>query len=83
MIAQPLGIGLARRAPHPHAALLFADFLLSPEGQALFESLGRPPASRRVKSALGQFDAVMMDPAKELDDNARWEKTWKALFLTK
>jgi iron(III) transport system substrate-binding protein len=83
VIAQPLGIGLARRAPHPHAALLFADFLLSPEGQALFESLGRPPASRRVKSALGQFDAVMMDPAKELDDNARWEKTWKALFLTK
>lgn len=25
------------KAPHPHAALLFADFLLSPEAQAVFE----------------------------------------------
>jgi iron(III) transport system substrate-binding protein len=83
VIAQPLGIGLARRAPHPHAALVFADFVLSPEGQALFESLGRPPASRKVKSALGQFDAVMMDPAVELDDNAKWEKIWNSLFLSK
>jgi iron(III) transport system substrate-binding protein len=83
VIAQPLGIGLARRAPHPHAALLFADFVLSPEGQALFESLGRPPASRKVTTALGQFESVMMDPAAELDDNARWEKVWKQLFLSK
>jgi iron(III) transport system substrate-binding protein len=83
VIAQPLGIGLARRAPHPHAALVFADFVLSPEGQALFESLGRPPASRKVKTALGQFDAVMMDPAVELDDNAKWEKIWNSLFLSK
>ena len=37
----------------------------------------------RVKSALGQLDSVMMDPATKLDDNARWEKTWKALFLSK
>jgi iron(III) transport system substrate-binding protein len=83
VIAQPLGIGLARRAPHPHAALLFADFVLSPEGQALFESLGRPPASRKITTALGQFESVMMDPAAELDDNARWEKVWKQLFLSK
>jgi len=83
VIAQPLGIGLARRAPHPHAALLFADFVLSPEGQALFESLGRPPASRKVSTTLSQFDSVMMDPAAELDDNARWEKIWNSLFLSK
>jgi len=83
VIAQPLGIGLARRAPHPHAALLFADFVLSPEGQALFESLGRPPASHKIATALGQFDSVMMDPAAELDDNARWEKIWNSLFFSK
>jgi len=83
VVAQPLGIGLARRAPHPHAALLFADFVLSPEGQALFNSLGRPPASRKVQTALGQFESVMMDPAVELDGSDRWEKLWKALFLAK
>ena len=83
VIAQPLGIGLARRASHPHAALLFADFVLSPEGQALFNSLGRPPASRKVQTALGQFESVMMDPALELDESDKWEKIWKALFLNR
>lgn len=83
VVAYPIGIGLARRAPHPHAALLFADFVLSPEAQALFVSLGRPPASRKVPSALGQFESVMMDPAAELDENARWEKIWKDLFLNR
>jgi iron(III) transport system substrate-binding protein len=83
VIAQPLGIGLARRAPHPHAALLFADFVLSPEGQALFNSLGRPPASRKVATTLGQFESVMMDPAAELDESDKWEKLWKTLFLSK
>src|SRR6187431_394639 len=34
--ARPQGIGIAKNAPHPHAALLFADLVLSPEGQKLF-----------------------------------------------
>ena len=32
--------------PH-YAALLFLDYVLSPEGQQLFEALGRVPASMR------------------------------------
>ena len=83
VIAQPLGLALARNAPHPHAALLFADYVLSSEGQELFHALGRPPASQKVKSALGNFDAVMMDPGIELDENAAWEKIWNALFLNR
>jgi iron(III) transport system substrate-binding protein len=83
VIAQPLGIGLARNAPHPHAALLFADFVLSPEGQELFNSLGRPPANRKVKTGLGNFESVMMDPAVELDENDKWQALWNQLFLGK
>jgi iron(III) transport system substrate-binding protein len=82
VIAQPIGIGLARRAPHPHAALLFADFVLSPEAQTLFVSLGRPPASRQVRP-LAQFESVTVDPATELDENEKWERIWNALFLNR
>src|SRR5712664_1818403 len=32
-IARPNGVGVARRAPHPHAAVLFYDFEISEEGQ--------------------------------------------------
>ena len=83
VIAQPLGLALAKHAPHPHAALLFADYVLSPEGQELFYSLGRPPASQKVKSGLGNFAAVMMDPGLDVDENAAWEKVWNALFLSR
>src|SRR5262249_9764702 len=36
VVARPQGIGVAGRAPHPNAAKLFADYVLSPEGQQLF-----------------------------------------------
>jgi len=33
------GVAVYQNAPRPHGALLFADFLLSPEGQKLYEDL--------------------------------------------
>ena len=33
-------VAIASKAPHPHAALLFADFLLSKEAQLLYRDLG-------------------------------------------
>src|SRR5262245_11798541 len=33
LVGRPQAIALAKNASHPHAALLFADFVLSPEGQ--------------------------------------------------
>ena len=81
--ARPQGIGIARNAPHPHAALLFADFVLSPEGQRLFESMGRVPASTRVKSHLNNFPFILIDPVTILDESDKWGKLWDDLFIRK
>lgn len=81
VVAQPQGIGVARNAPHPNAALLLVDYVLSPDGQTLFESLGRVPASTRVKSALNNFPFTTIDPATALDEKDKWEKLWNELFL--
>jgi ABC-type Fe3+ transport system substrate-binding protein len=35
---------LALKAPHPHAAMLLIDFLLSKEGQAIYRELGYVPS---------------------------------------
>ena len=80
--ARTQGIGVAKGAPHPHAALLFADFVLSPEGQKLFESMGRVPASTKVKSELNNFPFVLSDPSNVLDESRKWDKLWNDLFLT-
>jgi len=83
VVARPQGIGVAKNAPHPYAALLFADYVLSPEGQQLFESLGRVPASTRVKSEFNNFPFTMIDAATVLDEAEKWEKVWNGFFLRK
>jgi iron(III) transport system substrate-binding protein len=83
VIARPQAIGVAKNAPHPAAALLFLDFVLSPEGQKLYESMGRVPASTKVKSHLNNFPFVMTDPGTILKESQKWDDLWNQLFLTK
>jgi iron(III) transport system substrate-binding protein len=83
VVARPQGVGVAAHAPHPNAALLFVDFVLSPEGQQLFESMGRVPASRRVKSELNNFSFNMIESSTVLDESEKWEKLWAGFFLQK
>ena len=83
VIARPQGIGLARQAPHPHAALLFADFMLSPEAQEMLSGMGRTPASRAVKTDTSGMNFVMSDPAVVLDEAEKWQQLWERLFLAK
>jgi iron(III) transport system substrate-binding protein len=78
---RPNSIGVARRAPHPYAALLFADFVLSREGQVILKERNRVPASRAVDSHLNDFPFETIDPAITLDEDAKWAKLWSDLFL--
>jgi iron(III) transport system substrate-binding protein len=83
VIGRPQALGLAAAAPHPHAALLFADFVLSPEGQRLFDSMGRFPASGKVKSKLVTFPYLMLDPVALIDEDEKWLKHWNELVSAK
>jgi len=78
---RPNAIGVAARAPHPHAALLFADFMLSPQGQTLIKERNRVPSSTKVDTQLNKFPFEMIDPAITLDEADKWEKLWSDLFL--
>jgi iron(III) transport system substrate-binding protein len=79
VVGRPQALGLAAAAPHPNAALLFADFVLSPEGQQLFNSMGRFPSSAKVKSPLVTFPYVMLDPVALVDEDEKWLKYWNEL----
>jgi iron(III) transport system substrate-binding protein len=78
---RPNAIGVAKRAPHPYAALAFADFMLSKEGQVIIKERNRVPASLSVDTQLNKFPFQMIDPVITLDENERWEKVWSDLFL--
>ena len=78
---RPNAVGVARRATHPHAALLFADFVLSREGQTILKARNRVPSSTAVNSHLNAFPFQMIDPAITLDEDEKWSKLWSGLFL--
>src|SRR5438874_4165118 len=78
---RPNAVAVAKRAQRPHAALLFADFMLSLEGQNLIKERNRVPASPKVDTQLNKFPYEMIDPALILDEADKWEKRWSELFL--
>jgi iron(III) transport system substrate-binding protein len=80
VIARANGVGVARRAPHPNAALLFYDFLISDEGQKLFADREYVPASRNAKWPL-KADIKVIDPAQALDQSQKWQKLYQEIVL--
>jgi len=83
VVARAQGIGIARHAPNPKAAAAFVDFVLSPEGQELLNSMGRVPVSTRVRTHLNQFEYTLVDSTAVLDEQDKWSKEWERLFLQK
>lgn len=81
VIGRPQGIAVTRNAPHPNAGLLFADYVLSPEGQQLLHSMGRVPVSRKVKTDLNNFPFTMISPTVALDEREKWETMWDNYFI--
>ena len=58
----PVGYGLATKAPHPNAAKLFIDFVLSQEGQRLVLSFDRQSARADLAQEQGAMKDVTLIP---------------------
>jgi iron(III) transport system substrate-binding protein len=80
-IGRANGIGIMRKPPHPNAAALFVDFLLSPEGQAILQKGGYVPASLKVADPAQKLPLKFVDPAVILDEDAKWTKLWTEIVL--
>jgi iron(III) transport system substrate-binding protein len=81
-VARPNGVGVARNAPHPHAAVLFQDFELS-EGQAILGKRDFIPTSTKVPSKLNKMPLVFSDPKVTLDDGQKWSRLYEEIFSRK
>jgi len=70
-IARINGPGVARRAPHPHAAVLFLEFELT-DGQQIFVKRDFAPASKNIRTPLTKVPLRFIDPAVILDEEKKW-----------
>jgi iron(III) transport system substrate-binding protein len=80
VLARPNGAGISRKAPHPHAALLFYEYLIG-EAQPLLAKLELMPVSTRVPSELRGHEIRFIDPAKVLDGSAKWDKLYDDIIV--
>jgi iron(III) transport system substrate-binding protein len=78
MVVDLAGATLAKDPPHPNAAKLFAEWIMSPEGQTAVAGTGRPPASTKVAlkypDVLGTTQRwfVTIDDSKDYDTDAEF-----------
>jgi len=81
-IARFQGAGVSARAPHPHAALLLLDFLLS-DAQQLPMRRDYAPSSSRARFQTGEHPAKVIDPAIVLDEGDKWSNRYKDIVVNK
>ena len=75
-IAQFRTIGILKKAPHPHAAMLFYEFMLS-EGQQILSKRHYVPTGSKIDSPLKKLPLKFIDPGLFLNMNDKWIKTYE------
>jgi iron(III) transport system substrate-binding protein len=75
-IAAPQGVGVLRHAPHPNAAVLFFDFMLS-DAQPILLTRSYVPTSKNVETNLNKMPIKFIDTKVVLDENKKWTKLYE------
>jgi iron(III) transport system substrate-binding protein len=78
-IARPNGVGVTKRAPHPNAAVLFYDFMIT-DAQALLFKRDYVPASKKIDTNLNKMPIKFVDPKIVLDENDKWAKLYEEII---
>jgi iron(III) transport system substrate-binding protein len=78
-IARPNGVAVTKRAPHPNAAVLFFDFMIS-DAQALLLARDYVPTSKKIDTKLNKMPIKFVDPRVVLDENDKWSKLYEDII---
>lgn len=84
-VIMPSAVAVSRRAPHPHAAMLFHDYMLT-HAQRLYPEVHRLPAHRGYDTPVRRLVAEgqpyrVVDARKTIDDYDKWLKLYKRLIV--
>jgi len=80
-VARSNAIGIARRAPHPNAALLFYEYMLGEEGQRVLVKMDYVPSNTKVASPLKGVKILQTDPIRTLDESDKWKDLFEKIVL--
>jgi iron(III) transport system substrate-binding protein len=80
LVALGYGPAVSQCAPHPHAALLFYDFMIG-EGQAIMAKRDMTPTNPKIRPLPEGVDLTLIDPAEMLDNRKKWDDLWTHTVL--
>ena len=78
IIAEGFDIGVAAKSPHPAAALLFCEYMLSPETQKLLASLYYMPTRKGIEGLVQHKNIKVVDPVAAIDNATKWTEVFDA-----
>jgi iron(III) transport system substrate-binding protein len=81
-VARSNAVGVARRASHPNAGLLFYEYMLG-EGQQYLVKMDYVPSNTRAPSPLRNVKILQTDPIRSLDETEKWTKLFEDIVLTR
>jgi iron(III) transport system substrate-binding protein len=81
VVARPQGIAVARNAPTRKRRAPSSTSCSRRRGRSCLVSMGRVPASTRVRTHLNDFEYTVVDPITVLDEQDKWGKLWEELFI--
>jgi iron(III) transport system substrate-binding protein len=79
MFAFATGAAVARAAPHPNAAVLFHDYLLS-DGQKILADHSNVPANVKYQRLPAAAKLSFFDVPKYMNESAKWTKAYKDIL---
>lgn len=79
-IARSNAVGIAGRAPHPAAALLFYEYMLT-DAQRYLVEMDYVPTNTKVPSPLKGVKIVQTDPVRSLDEAEKWKKLFDEIVI--
>jgi iron(III) transport system substrate-binding protein len=79
LISMPNSIAVARMAPHPAAAVLMFDFMLS-DAQKILADRDYVATSRKVSSPLDRDRLTVMDSSTALAQGDKWEPLYRQII---
>ena len=79
VLAVPSGAAVARRAPHPNAALLYMEFLLT-DAQGIYESRDNTATNLNYQNLPEDLEFSLVDVQKYVDEIAKWRPLYRDII---
>jgi iron(III) transport system substrate-binding protein len=79
VISMPNSVAVINTAPHPHAAILFFDFMLA-DAQKILAGRDYVVTSGKITSPIDRGSLKVVDAAKVLRDGDKWQRLYTGVI---